>query len=102
LLAELPSDPDAEQEVTWPGRKGWMGRCHFRNWIDCIKSQAQPNASGELAQRAGTLCCLTTIARLCNRRLRWNFDTERFLGDEQANALVTPARRTNYELPSPR
>jgi len=92
LLRDLPPDPDAQEEVTWEGRRGWIGRCHFRNWFECIKTRKQPAAHGELAQRAGTLCSLTTITRLCDRRLRWNPESERFIDDEQANAMLKPWR----------
>ena len=98
LIKVLPPDPDAKKEVTWPARMGWMGRGHLRNWLECIKSRQRPNAYGELAQRAGTLCCLTTIIRLVNRRLTWDSNNERFVGDEEANALRNPPRRKGYEL----
>jgi hypothetical protein len=101
LLKRLPPDPDAEQEVSWtPERLGWMGRCHVRNWLECVKSRQRPNAYGELAQRAGTLCCLTTIARIVNRPLRWDPKSERFVGDDEANAMLNPQRRQGYELPT--
>ena len=99
MIKQLPPDPDAKQEVTWPARLGWMGRCHLRNWLECVKSRQQPNAYGELAQRAGTLCCLTTIARLVNRPLKWDPKNERFVGDDEANQLLNPPRRKGYQLP---
>jgi hypothetical protein len=99
LIKQLPPDPDAKEEITWPARLGWMGRCHLRNWLECVKSRQRPNAYGELAQRAGTLCCLTTIARLVNRPLKWDPQNERFVGDDEANSLLNPPRRKGYELP---
>jgi hypothetical protein len=99
LLKELPPDPDGEQEVTRFDRMGWMGRCHFRNWLECVTTREQPRAHGELAQRAGTLCCLTTIARICDRPLKWEPNAERFVDDDEANALLQPPRRKGYELP---
>jgi hypothetical protein len=101
LIKEPPPDPDAIQEVTAiPARRGWMGRCHLRNWLESVKTRRQPNAYGELAQRAGTLCCLTTIARLVNRPLKWDPAREQFVGDDEANAMVNPPRRKGYELPT--
>ena len=101
LVKELPDDPDASEERSRvPTRKGWMGRCHLRNWLECVQTRKQPNAHGELAQRAGTLCCLTTIARIINRPLHWDSRAERFIGNEEANALLDPPRRKGYELPS--
>jgi hypothetical protein len=40
------------------------------------------------------------ICRKVQRRLHWNPRTERFDGDEQANALLARPRRAGYELPS--
>jgi hypothetical protein len=101
LLKELPPDPDAEQEADkYSDRRGWMGRCHLRNWLECVVSRSRPNAYGELAHRAGSLCALTTIARIVKRPLKWDPAEERFLDDDGANALLNPPRRAGYELPS--
>ena len=101
LIKELPPDPDGAQEVTnSPSRRGWMGRYHVRNWLQCVVNRRQPAAHGELAQRAGTLCCLTTIARILNRPLKWDPTAEQFVGDDEANRLIAPPRRQGYELPA--
>jgi hypothetical protein len=100
LLKELPPDPDAEQEADkYSARRGWMGRGHLRNWLECVISRKRPHAHGELAHRAGSLCCLTTIARIVHRLLKWDPAEERFHDDDQANALLNPPRRAGYELP---
>jgi len=46
-----------------------------------------------------SICHLAIITRELNRRLKWNPEAERFIGDEEGNALLSRPRRKGYELP---
>ncbi len=72
---------------------------HLRNFVECVRSRKRPNADVEIAHRATTLCHLVNICRKLDRRLRWDPKAERFVGDEEANALLSRPRRKGYELP---
>jgi len=72
---------------------------HIANFLDCIRSRKQPNAHAEAGHRSSTLCHLVNITRDLGRKLRWDPEAERFLGDEQANYLISRLRRKGYELP---
>jgi predicted dehydrogenase len=72
---------------------------HVRNWIDCIKSRALPNADVEIGHRSATVCHLGNIARWTNRRLRWDPVQEIFPDDPDANQYLDRQRRKPYELP---
>jgi predicted dehydrogenase len=73
---------------------------HIENFFNAIRTRKQPHADAETGHRATTLCHLVNICRKVQRRLHWNPRTERFDGDEQANALLARPRRAGYELPS--
>jgi len=72
---------------------------HIRNFIDCIKSRKKPTADVEIAHRSNSVCHLINICRDTGRKLRWDPRKERFIGDEEANKLLSRARRKGYELP---
>jgi len=73
---------------------------HIRNWIDCMKSRAKPNADIEIGHRSATICHLGNIARWTNRRLKWDPAKEIFPGDEEANSYLDRPRRKPWELPT--
>lgn len=91
LLAGAPTDtPEG------PGEN----RYHIGNFLECIRTRAQPNAHVEAGHRASTLCHLVNIGRDLGRKLRWDPQAEQFLGDDQANGLLARPRRKGFELPS--
>jgi predicted dehydrogenase len=71
---------------------------HHANWLDCVRSGRQPIAPVEVAHRSCTACLLHHIAMKLNRRLRWDPDKERFIGDDQANSMLSRPQRAPYSL----
>lgn len=71
---------------------------HHGNWLDCIRSRKAPIAPVETAHRSCSACLLHHIAMKLPRRLRWNPDAERFVGDDEANALLARPQRAPYVL----
>lgn len=80
-------------------RAGNSTGAHLANWVECIKSRQRPVADVEIGHRSATVCHLGNIARCHGRKLRWDPDKERFVGDEQANQLVARLQRRGYEIP---
>jgi predicted dehydrogenase len=72
---------------------------HLRNFVECVRTRKTPNADIETAHRATTLCHLVSICRLLDRKLKWDAAAERFVGDEEANRMLSRPRRKGYELP---
>jgi predicted dehydrogenase len=71
---------------------------HHGNWLECIRTRRQPIAPVEVAHRSCTACLLHHIAMKLNRRLKWDPDRERFVGDDEANALLSRPQRAPYVL----
>ncbi len=73
---------------------------HFRNFIDCVLSREPTAAPVEVAHRSITICHLGNIAmRLGRTELRWDPRTERILGDDEANAMLSRPYRDPWKLP---
>ena len=71
---------------------------HHGNWLECVRSRRQPIAPVEVAHRSCAACLLHHIAMKLNRRLRWDPDKERFVGDDEANSMLSRPQRAPYRL----
>ena len=71
---------------------------HVRNFLDSIKSRQDPIAPVEVGHRSATVCHLGNIAMLLKRKLRWDPVREQFVGDEEANRMLTRPMRAPWHL----
>ena len=72
---------------------------HERNFVDCIYEKREPIAPIEVGHRSITIAHLANIAiRLKRPALDWDPVTERFTGDEQANAMLQRPMRAAYAV----
>ncbi len=72
---------------------------HYRNFLDCIKTRKEPNASLRIAQPAWCVLEMANIAhRTGNRTLHFDATQKRFL-EPEANAYLSRSYRHPYELP---
>jgi hypothetical protein len=95
LVKDGPQPAVAEK---WEG-EGWIARPHIKNWLDCMHSRELPNADVEIGHRSVSVCHLLNITREIGRKLQWDPENENFVGDDEANQLLTRPRREGYELP---
>ena len=66
---------------------------HYRNFLDCVKSRKEPIEPVETGHRTATLCHLGNLAMLLRRKLKWDPEKERIVGDEEAAGMVTRPMR---------
>lgn len=71
---------------------------HTRNFIDCVLSRNEPIAPIETAHRSITIGHLGNIAMRLGRDLKWDPDTERFVGDEEAQRMASRAMRSPWRV----
>jgi predicted dehydrogenase len=94
---DLPELKKAAPPITPEGSKESVP--HIQNFFDCVRSRKLPAADVEIGHRATTLCHLMNICRKLQRKLKWDPQAELFVGDEEANKLISRPRRAGYELP---
>jgi len=75
---------------------------HHRNFLDCIKTGARPNADVEIHHYSASLCHLGNIATRLGRTLNFDSAKEQFIGDPEANALVRREYRKEGHWSVPR
>ncbi len=98
------------------GRNGWQvtfkdgkagpggprgGGSHIENFIKAVRSRkvTDLNAGVEVGHCSAALCHMANIAMRVGRRLKFNADSERFIGDAEANTYLTKQYRKGFELP---
>lgn len=74
-------------------------RFHIANFLECIRTRQKPNADVEIGHRSTTVCHLINICRELGRKVRWDPQAELFVGDDEANGLLSRPRRKGFELP---
>ena len=71
---------------------------HMGEWLTCIKTREKANADVEIGHRSCTVCHIANIAIRLRRKLRWNPDAERFIGDDEANRWISRPMRSPWKL----
>jgi predicted dehydrogenase len=73
----------------------------FQNFIDCVRSRKQENLYCDVLEghMSATLCHLSNIAYRTGRKLVFNPETERFVGDQEADRYLTRQYRAGYVVP---
>jgi predicted dehydrogenase len=82
-----------------PGRKtGDPLDDHFANWLKAVRSRKPEEQNGpvETAHRASALAHLGNISFRVGRVLEFDADREKFVGDTEANAMLTRNYREPY------
>jgi predicted dehydrogenase len=80
----------------WTDAANWQG--HHRNFLDCVKTRSTPIAPAEVAHRSTTTCHVANICLRLGRKVRWNPEAERFMGDSEANRMLSRAMRSPWRL----
>lgn len=66
------------------------------DWLNSIKTRKPPVAPVEVGVRACTNCLISHIAMKLPRTLHWDPLRERFLNDDEANAMLSRPQRFPY------
>lgn len=72
---------------------------HLRNFVDCIKSRAMPNASLDVAVPSSTLCHLGCLAYRLSRSLNVDPQSGMPRNDPSADRLAKASYRTPWSWP---
>ncbi|MGE0756326.1 MAG: Gfo/Idh/MocA family protein, partial [Pirellulaceae bacterium] len=93
---------DAKGKLVKEEKGGENDALHARNFLECMRSRAKPNADLEtVGHPSSMLCHLGNAAWRVGRTIQFDPSTYTFPGDETANRYVTrPEYRTPYVLPA--
>jgi len=87
------------QATIGPGEtKLYVSNHHKGNFYECVKSRAETIAPVEAGHRSCTACLLGDIAMRLGRKLRWDPGKEEFLGDAEANRMLSRPMRAPWQI----
>ena len=87
-VADLDIEPEAQNDVA-----------HVANFCDAVRGGAKLNADALVGHLSTSLCHLANIATRVGRSLAFDPQSEKIVGDEEANALVHRAYRDHWATP---
>ncbi|MFV1968377.1 MAG: Gfo/Idh/MocA family oxidoreductase [Pirellulaceae bacterium] len=71
---------------------------HMGNFFDCLRTRKKPISDIESQHRSVSTCHLGNISMHLGRKLTWDPEKERFVGDEEANASLSRPQRSPFEI----
>jgi hypothetical protein len=71
---------------------------HYVDWLDAIRKRTKPICDIETGCRSVTVCHLGNIAYRLQRPLKWDPVKEVFVGDADANRLLSRSNRGPWHL----
>lgn len=72
---------------------------HIDDFLNCLETRERPICDVEVTHYSTNTTHLGNISYLVGRKLTWDADNETFVGDDEANRLLTRPYRAGYELP---
>ncbi len=90
---EMRRLPEAQRKIPL-----YVSENHYRNFLECVKSRKPTITPIEVAHHSAIPGHLGLISMLVGRKIKWNPDTEKILGDEQATRLLSRSYRQPWKL----
>ena len=69
---------------------------HSGNFLECVRTRKKPICDADIAHRAASALLLGGVAKQLERTLRWDPQVERFTNDDEANRLLSIAKRAPW------
>jgi len=83
---------------SFPVMAGTDAAYHTRNFLDCVKSGAKPNANADIMRHSHIACYAAALSWQLGRKLTMDPATEQFVGDDEANTFHSRAMRPPWRL----
>jgi predicted dehydrogenase len=71
---------------------------HYTDWLDAIRKRTKPICAIEIGASSVTVCHLGNIAYTLKRPLKWDPKRQVFLGDDEANRMVSRPMRSPWHI----
>jgi len=95
----LTSDPpDVLRRSPGPEGRVYQSDSHSGNFLECIRTRQRTICDVEVFHRASSALLLGGIATQLRRKLTWDPKREEFVGDDEANRLLSLAPREGWRL----
>jgi predicted dehydrogenase len=94
------AEPESLLEVTIGPEEEHLyeSKNHHANFLQCVRSRRDPAAPVEAGHAATTATLVADIATRLGRKVIWDWKSESFLNDEQANRMLKRSMRSPWRL----
>jgi predicted dehydrogenase len=93
-----PVEELAERPLPADAIRLYESHDHMGNFFDCIESREKPISDVVSQHRSVSACHLANISLRLGRKLTWDAAKEEFVGDSEANGMLSRSQRNPYEL----
>ncbi len=76
----------------------YVSNSHHGNFLECIRTRRDPVAPVEAGHAATTLTIIGDLATRAGRKLTWDWEAERFVGDDGASRFLGRPMRSPWCL----
>ena len=96
----LVSDPpDIVSEPLRPNETHlYHSESHSGNFLHCVRTRQPTICNANVAHRAASALLLGGVAKQLGRSLKWDPSAEKFSGDDEANRLLSIAKRPPWRI----
>jgi len=71
---------------------------HHADFLNCVRTRSDPVSPVEAGHKASYLGLITDIAGRLSRKLKWDPTAEEFIGDDEANRMLSRPMRSPWHL----
>lgn len=97
---EIVPEGDLLKDATPPPASLPPSPGHEREWLDCLKSRAQPSCNPDYHYRIDMALTLANLSYRLGRSVRLDPRTERIVDDDEAAKLARPRYRSPWTFPA--
>jgi hypothetical protein len=96
----LVSDPpDIVREPLRPDEVHlYRSTSHSGNFLECIRTRKRPICDANIAHRAASALLLGGVVKQLKRPLKWDPQAEQFIQDDEANRMLSIAKRPPWNI----
>jgi hypothetical protein len=89
--ADIVNEPLRPNEVHL-----YHSNSHSGNFLECVRTRKRPICDVDIAYRAVSAVLLGGVAKQVNRTLKWDPAAAQFINDDEANRLLSIAKRSPW------
>lgn len=96
----ISSNPTSilEEPITDADQRVIASNNHHKNWLDAIRDNGQCICTAEIGHRSASICHLGNIGYRVRRELNWDPHKELFIGDAEADKLLSRTPRDKWKV----
>ena len=98
FLRTFPDESLAKADLKESDKRVYFSDNHYRDWVQAVRERTKPISDVETGHRTAAMCNIANIAYELQRPLKYNPETEKFVGDPYADMLLSRPYRGKWDF----